>query len=281
MMVALKSIRRRFLNIIGTSNLEKTVAFIARGLGVNLLSLAYHQQGILKYWNNSVSGESYVIKSVLTSYLQNDRPIIFDVGANIGDYAEELKHIFPESRIYAFEPNSNTFKKLKEKINATDIQAFCVGLSSSASKQKVYTYASDDESQHASVYKEVLSDLHGATDILEIDFETISLDEFCIQQEIKKIDFLKIDTEGHELEVLSGAKRMISEGNIRIIQFEFNEMNVISRVFLKDFYHILVDYDIYRIDSNRLIPLFEYSSSNEIFQFQNFLAIRNSISKKA
>jgi FkbM family methyltransferase len=280
MVTLIKAIRRQFLNSIGTSNLEKTVAFIAKGLGVNLLSLAYHQQGILKYWNNSVSGESYIIESVLTSYFQNSQPTIFDVGANIGDYAEELKHTFPGSKIYAFEPNSNTFKTLKENISATDIRGFCVGLSSCTSKQKVYTYASDDRSQHASVYKEVLSDLHGATEILEIDFETISLDEFCMQHEIGKIDFLKIDTEGHELEVLSGAKQMISEGNIGIIQFEFNEMNVISRVFLKDFYHLLVDYDIYRIDSNRLIPLFEYNSSNEIFQFQNFLAIRNSISKK-
>jgi hypothetical protein len=68
---------------------------------------------------------------------------------------------------------------------------------------------------------------------------------------------------------------MISLDRIDFIQFEFNEMNIISRVFLKDFYQILSNYNLYRLDSNRLIPLFNYDSTNEIFKFQNFLAIHN------
>ncbi|MEO0683511.1 MAG: FkbM family methyltransferase [Cyanobacteria bacterium J06649_11] len=275
----LKSTRHRLLKLIGQQKSEKIITFSAKWLGVDLLSAAYHQRGILKYGNHDVSGESHVINTILNSYFSDQEIVIFDVGANIGNYTKELKQAFPKSKIYAFEPNHNAFQTLEQELNDTDIERFCVGLSSHVSSKKGYTYASDDKSEHASVYKEVLTDLHQAKEIIEIVFETISLDCFCEQHEIKEIDFLKIDTEGHELEVLSGGKEMITQGNIKIIQFEFNEMNIVSRVFLKDFYQILSDYDIYRLDSNRLIPLADYNSENEIFKFQNFLAIRKSVQK--
>ncbi len=83
---------------------------------------------------------------------------------------------------------------------------------------------------------------------------------------------MKLDTEGHELEVLKGATGLISQDAIGVIQFEFNEMNVLSRVFLRDFYRLLEGYYMYRLDSNRLVPLYRYSSENEIFRFQNFVA---------
>jgi FkbM family methyltransferase len=276
----LKKVRKGLVRSIGAKTLEKIVAVVAKGLDVDVLSLAYRQRGILNYWNNDVSGESYVLNSILTHHFQGNPAIIFDVGANVGNYTEELKQVFPDAKIYAFEPNFNTFQSLEQKLSGSDVRRFCLGLSSSAAKRRIYTYATDNKSAHASVYREVLSDLHKADEILEIDFETIALDDFCRQHSIEKIDFLKIDTEGHELEVLSGAKQMLAQEKIDIIQFEFSEMNVISRVFLRDFYHVLSDYNIYRIDSKRLIPLFDYSSSNEIFQFQNFLAIRKSITKK-
>lgn len=273
----IKTIRRKLLGTIGTSNLEKIVVVLAKGLGVNLLPVAYHQNGILKYKNNNVSGEKYVIESVLKKYFPDEEVTIFDVGAHIGNYSKEIKQAFPYSKIYAFEPNIYAFKSLDDRLSGTDIERFCVGLSSSTSKQEMYIFASKKQSQLTSLYKKVLSDLHRADEILEIEIETISLDEFCEKRKIEKINFLKIDTEGHELEVIIGAKKMISAGKIEIIQFEFNEMNVVSRVFLKDFYDELIDYNIYRIDSSRLIPLFDYSSSNEIFQFQNFLAIKKSL----
>jgi len=141
----------------------------------------------------------------------------------------------------------------------------------------MYTYKNDLSSQHSSLYKEVLIDLHRAEHLEVIEFKSTTLDEFCETNKIDFIDLLKIDTEGHEWDVLLGARRMLSERRIQFIQFEFNEMNVIARVFLKDFYDLLKDYRIYRLDSNRLIPLFEYSSANEIFRFQNFVAVSDQL----
>ena len=59
------------------------------------------------------------------------------------------------------------------------------------------------------------------------------------EKKIDDIDFIKIDVEGHELAVLQGAVNMINQNRIKVIQFEFNVANILSRVFLKDFYDLL------------------------------------------
>ena len=86
---------------------------------------------------------------------------------------------------------------------------------------------------------------------------------------------LKIDVEGFELEVLKGAEKLLREGRIKIIQFEFNEVNIIQRRFLKDFYDELPGFDFYRLDENRLIALNEWQPKHEIFLFQKVIAILN------
>ena len=88
-------------------------------------------------------------------------------------------------------------------------------------------------------FRGVLKDLHRAKTIKETNVPLITLDAYCCAASIRGIDFLKIDTEGNELKVLKGSQAMIQKNAIRAIQFEFNEMNVVSRVFLKDFYDIL------------------------------------------
>ncbi|MCM0594201.1 MAG: FkbM family methyltransferase [Gloeotrichia echinulata IR180] len=273
----IRIIRSLLFRFIGSKNLEYLLIKFAQLAYIDILVLAYNQRGILKYWNEEVSGEHFVINSIIKKYFQKQEATVFDIGANSGKYAASLKSAFTNARIYAFEPNPHTFELLCNNLKDLNIKCYKLGLSSQISKQKIYTYANEDTSEHASLYKDVLLDLHRANDVIEMEFETTTLDEFCKMNQIQHINFIKIDTEGHELEVLIGASKMILYNQIDIIQFEFNEMNIISRVFLKDFYEILNNYNLYRLDSNRLIPLFSYESKNEIFQFQNFLAIRKEI----
>ena len=87
--------------------------------------------------------------------------------------------------------------------------------------------------------------------------------------------FLKIDVEGFELEVLRGAQRMLSEGRIVAIQFEFNEMNVVGRVFVGDFFHLLgPTYTLYRLLPHGLMPIIGQNHWwNEQFIYQNLFAL--------
>ena len=85
---------------------------------------------------------------------------------------------------------------------------------------------------------------------------------------------MKIDVEGNELSVLQGAKRLIEEGKIKIIQFEFNWINVYSKVFMEDFRELLKDYDLYRLLPRGLLKIdFSKKTYYEIYNFQNILAI--------
>lgn len=243
------------------------------------LLFAYNNNGILNYENEIVSGENFLISNILPKYIPtNKKALIFDVGANIGTYSSNLASIFSNSTIYSFEPNINTFNLLRknvEKLN--NIISINIGLSDVKIESEIYTYLNDLNSEHASLYKEVFSDLHKDKSITSVKIELERLDEFCNNYNIDYIDFLKIDTEGNELDVLKGGIQMINEGRVKLIQFEFNEMNIISRVFLKDFYEVLKDYKIYRLSEKQLIPLYQYNSINEIFKFQNMLAIHNTL----
>jgi hypothetical protein len=99
------------------------------------------------------------------------------------------------------------------------------------------------------------------------------LDLFCKERQISQIDFLKIDTEGHELSVLKGASHLISKKNIKLIQFEFNEMNVVSRAYMRDFLGLLANYQLHRLLPDGLLPLNDCVQDTELFGFQNIVAI--------
>jgi len=101
------------------------------------------------------------------------------------------------------------------------------------------------------------------------------LDEYCKANNVSQIDLLKIDTEGFELEALQGATELLRNKAIKIIQFEFKEVNIVKRRCLKDFYELLDGFTFYRLDENRLIPLNEWQPIHEIFMSQNIVAIQS------
>lgn len=274
----LLKIIRYFLNkIIGINNYKKFLIFLSKLGNIDLLLLAYNNIGILNYQSETVSGEEFFIKDILITYLSNiEFPIIFDVGSNVGNYSKLINKHISHSIIYSFEPNLHTYNQLITD-KSINMRCYNIGLGSNKESKKLYYYENEVLSSHASIYKDVLTDLHNVKEIKAIDFNISTLDEFCKDQNINKIDFLKIDTEGHELDVIKGAKNLLLSGKISIIQFEFNEMNIISRVFLKDFYELLKDYNFYRLNSHSLVPLNNYNSSNEIFKFQNIVVIRKGI----
>ena len=211
------------------------------------------------------SGERQCLKTLIQ---KKEKPTILDVGANQGDWSKLALSINPTAQIFAFEPQKKIFKKL-EAIQG--IHAFNLGCGSKIERLPIYSRPTI--STHSSLCKEVLSNLDEVIDQEEVEMTTI--DEFIDKQKLEKIDLLKIDVEGFELEVLKGAKNAINRGIIEAIQFEFNTMNIYKRVFFKDFYAYLPHYTFYRLLPNGKIPLRQYDPTlHELFCFQNILAIR-------
>ena len=85
---------------------------------------------------------------------------------------------------------------------------------------------------------------------------------------------LKIDAEGHEVDILDAAKRILETRSIQAIQFEFNELNVYSGRHFKNFVDRLPEYKFFRILPDGIVPLGDYSPlEHENFVYQNIVAL--------
>ena len=239
-------------------------------LNLFIYKMSLHGIGILNFENKKLSGEKKFIKSIGSKI---KRPVVFDVGANEGEYSKEVKSSNNASKIYAFEPHPENFKKLDEAIsgeNVHKIRAAC-----GSNEGQIYLYDHDEKgSRHATPVEGVMENIHGrekkATKV-----KVKKIDHFVNSKEINRIDILKIDTEGYEMEVMIGAKEAIKRGRVRCIQFEFNEMNVESRVFAKDIVKLLKKFSFFRMMPDGLVRLGEYNPwEYEIFAFQNIVAVR-------
>jgi len=241
------------------------------GLNRYLYTLSLKGLGVNNYENDYYSGEHYFL-SKLNFNTEND--VIFDVGANVGNYAIHLRKLFPKSKIYSFEPHPRIFEHLKENCKeGFDIYNF--GLGDEAKDLLLYDYIDEQEgSEHASLYKDVFDSIYKRnTTSYNIQIKTV--DDFVKENNIKRINLLKSDTEGHDFSVLLGAKSSIENNIIDIIHFEFNSMNTASKVFFKDFFNYLINFDLYRLLPKGVIKISTYEPVyNEIFGFQNIVAVR-------
>lgn len=241
-----------------------------------LFRISLRGLGILNYKNDYESGENYFLKSYLKSL--NNKPIIFDIGACGGSYSNVCREIRPDSLIYAFEPNPKSFENLKINFSKFEnLNLFDFGFGSKKENLIIYDIGGIDHgTQHASIYKEVLSDIHKYNEIAQYSIKLETLDNFFIENKIAEIDLIKIDTEGNELKILEGGKSLIPN-HVKCFQIEFNEMNIISRSFLKDFIKLLSDYNFYRLLPDGLIKINYSPLEHELFGFHNIVAFRKDL----
>jgi FkbM family methyltransferase len=254
---------------------------VFQSFGMDPLLYSYNRIGILNYRDLQESGEVFFLQKICLPHLQKFAcPILFDVGANTGEYSLELAFLFPKSKIFAFEPLESAFLKAQSQLSGfNNVEVLPLALGSEKGLKEIFVYRNDPISQHASLFKNVLEDIHKNNQIISQSIELDTLGSFCSSRGIEKIHFLKIDTEGFEMEVLKGASSLITNNLIEIIQFEFNEMNVVSRVFFKDFFDLFKksNYRLYRLNSRELIPIKEYDAIHEIYKFQNLIALSSSV----
>lgn len=257
---------------------KNLITKISTLFSVNLLGTAYAAKGIGLSNNGDKNGENNFLHSILPEIIKTDSPLCMDVGGNTGYYSAEVIKCFPNALIHIFEPNANTFNILKGKLaENTQVNLNNLALGDHEETIDIYTYADQNTSGHSSVYSDVLTDIQKKGKVLKLKAVQTTLDNYCNDYNISKIDFLKIDVEGHEYRVLQGASKLIKTNAIKVIQFEFNEMNVVSRTFLKDFYEVLPNFSFYRLLPNKLLPLGKYDPINEVFKIQNIVALSDEL----
>ena len=237
-----------------------------------LFHLGLRGLGIYNYENDTVSGDKHLTKKILPKIIKNKNPVFFDVGAHIGSYSNSLLNKFPEATIYAFEPHPKSFSCLKNNASSDRLKIYNFALGNACENLTLYDRSDLEGSDHATLHKSVISEIH-KQDVVTTIVPVQTIDAFSKRENITYIDFLKIDTEGNEFAVLQGASKLLENDGIGCIYFEFNSMNIVSRVFFRDFRKMLHNYDLYRLLPNSLLLLNDAPVSTELFAFQNIVAI--------
>jgi len=227
------------------------------------------------------SGETWALQNVIKPALATvDSPVVFDVGANIGDYALLVRRELSNANIFAFEPAASTYQELASTLaqnNGTGIKPYNFGFSDNERELELFSYAVEGNEQ--SLLASIDRRLPTQAVRVEVDhsekIQVRTIDSFCAAEDIRRIDLLKLDVEGHELAVLQGASAMLDRGAVQIIQFEFGPANIYSRTYFYDFWILLAEkFDIFRIVPNGIAPITYYGEHREIFLTTNYLALR-------
>ena len=222
------------------------------------------------------SGEQSALTYIRKKVKNVDDWILFDVGANIGDYTLLLKEVFGNSTVYSFEPAKNTFHELESNLtHRTNVRLYNFGLGEE--RTRFTLYSTPASSGLASLYHRKLDHYNIQMDQTE-EVEIRTVDDFCEVNNIDHIHLLKLDVEGHEIKVLKGASGMINSGKVDFIQFEFGGTDIDSRVFFQDFYYLLKDrYDLYRIVKDGLYKIKGYTEIYENFMATMYMAKRKDL----
>jgi len=128
--------------------------------------------------------------------------MVFDVGANVGQTAFYFDRWFPDARIHSFEPIPETFRVLEAKVSRhPKIRCHPIALGSTNEVKRIRLMR--DSELNTLVHEPALES--EATDgFADVTITTIA--DFCEKEQIREIDLLKMDTQGYEVNVLTGAK---------------------------------------------------------------------------
>lgn len=240
-------------------------------LVMKIVKVLLESQGFGSGARVSTSGEIKAAHSFLYKCAFKN-PVIFDVGANRGEYCEGILSEFPKSQIYAFEPSTLMSEALKKRFTATKQVSVC-------------SYGLGDKTQEMSLYKESadarissLTKLGVTDDQYTEKVDIRKLDEVVLQLDVDVIHLLKIDVEGHELDVIRGADKMIVSGRVKIIQFELGGSSIDTHTTFKDIYDYLIDcqFTIYLIQRRGTQEITSYNYLYEQYSTTNFVAVHRS-----
>lgn len=153
--------------------------------------------------------------------LKKSNPVIFDVGANIGQSCLFFKKFYPRATIYAFEPDKETFGYLKKNIsdnNLKNIFLLNFGLSNFEGESKFYTEGHGDGM--ATLIKSMKE--RETKEMMEKKVEIKRLSTFIKRNGIKHIDILKIDTEGSEGKIIEDLSELLGNIDIVLLEYHYN-----------------------------------------------------------
>jgi FkbM family methyltransferase len=216
------------------------------------------------------NGEFEVLSGALPG-----RRLAIDVGAHRGVFIERALRINPSLEIHAFEPDPRSYADLQAKHYPASVTIRNLALGDRAEDRDLWMFG--DFSEISTFHWRALTaGLPIETPTGSVPVKVITLDTYCSNHGIERVDFLKIDAEGHDLKVLQGGRELLATGAIGAAQFEFGAPNIFSGDLLKDFFGFFeaFPYALYKIHPKWVALHERYDPRLENFTYQNWIAVR-------
>jgi FkbM family methyltransferase len=259
---------------VKTNIIKKTI----RKIGLKLFNIVENNENHNLYEN----GEENFL-NLLFKYYNNKQMVVFDIGANVGEYTQLVDKKSKENnidmQIHSFEPTKYCFDILKEKFQNKD-NIFLNNFGLSDSECEATIYSDSKGSGLTSLYQRNL-DHYG---ISFNETETIklkTLEAYIKRNNIEHINFLKIDIEGHELKAFQGLKKYLNGDFIDFIQFEYGGTSLDAKISLLDMYMLFKKngFLIGKIMKNG-VEIREYEAFMDNFLYANYIVVSNKIYSK-
>lgn len=193
----------------------------------------------------------------------------FDIGANMGYMSQILSRaVGPNGKVFSFEPDPLNFVKLKKHNamnNSNNVYPFQIALSKETGSLTLYHCIVDNSSSHSTIFYDArVSD----TDTITVPAQTF--DSFVQEQNIPKVDIIKIDVDGGEFNVIQGMKETLLNQKPIVILELFSEMLNISGMSVRTFKEYFLDnfdYVSYKLNQNGVLtesPISEYHHTDNV-----------------
>lgn len=264
-----------------TNFLKQLVFFLLGRRAMYRIGRALYQKARGDVANDMASnGEMLVQNCVINAWKNGDlsgqRLVVFDVGANVGDWSSALVSQLSDltmretADLYIFEPVPSTFNFLKNRLGSQnpDLHYEQVALSSENGESVIYVSAPNAGT----------NSLHAGSpdgDQQQIAIVKVTAADFCKTHNIQKVHLLKCDTEGHDMEVIRGALPLLADGKISILQFEYNHRWIYARNFLRDAFMAVekLPYQLAMLQPDHLLIFTEWHPELEKFFEGNYALV--------
>lgn len=185
--------------------MRRTVRKFFRKMGYDIIKFKKDKIGLYPYYD-------------MRKFVNSKKPMLFDVGANLGQTVKDFNEAFTKATIHSFEPTLESFQTLKQKTShIKDLHLWNYAVGSSEKEMYFNQYELSNTNSFFNIHENQSPKLKKKALV-----KTITIDNFIEQHQIKFIDVLKTDTEGFELEVLKGATNTIKNSKIGMLLLEIH-----------------------------------------------------------
>ncbi len=263
----LRSLTPRFSNFVRRSYyyMRSRLSLILRG--------NRNQNKVMGQVDMTQNGELFFIQYVLSQC--KEKLILFDVGANEGNYTQFLieqleKQGIQDYEIHLFEPQQTCYESLKKRFSSNSkIAINKVALSDESGDKVIFTDFQGSSS--ASLYNRKEIKLE------QQEMVTLSkLSEYITNRKIPYISLLKIDTEGNEKKVLLGAESYLTPDIIRAVQFEYGGTYLDAGITLAEVVQLLMKrgFAVGKLEQNKIDFKSDLGDFMEDYTYSNYVAVK-------